>query len=581
MVNKEEFKPLYRFLKFIFPYRGKWFLILILGNATAILSLFNPYLAKLAIDEVIGRKDLRSLVLIGLTGAGLFLFNNLVNNVKESLEEYINKKVHFDLNRELFEHIHRLSLSWFRNKTTGDHLYLIGNDVGAVTAFVTGTLPGALWIIPRLLITLTIVFYLNWKMALASFILASFLYIPAYFFSKKIEKIREEIVTKSQDAFKMLEESFSHIHLIKAFGKEAAAVNKYLNSLTVNTGIDMKSNRLARMGGFVNELSAKIIIGLIGLYGGYQVIKGNMSVGSLTAIVAYLYTLIDLQVNLAGFLQGLKMNSFSCRRISEILDEKPQIVEAKNVKIVSFKKGEIVFDKVSFGYRPEKRIIENLYFRISGASHIAIAAPSGRGKTTILNLLVRLYDPLKGRILIDGHNIRDLSFSSLKGQIGFALQEPLLWNDSIENNIGYGKDDADMEDIIRVARMTGVDEFTDGLANGLRTIVGENACKLSEGQKQKISIARALIRDPKILILDEAMSSMDSASEEKIIANIKENQTGTTIITVSHRLSTVMSADLVYYFYKPDEMIVGRAENLFEINKEFAGLFSGQDKIPV
>ena len=578
-MNKKELRPLYRFLKLIFPYRKKWFLVLILSNATAIISLFNPYLAKLAIDEVVGRKDLSSLILISLTGAGIFLFNSLVNAIKESQEEYINKKVHFDLNKELFEHMHRLSLGWFRNQSTSDHIYIIENDGAAVTAFVTSTLPQALCVIPKLLLTLAIVFYLNWRMALASFILAPFIYIPSNFFSKKIEKIREEIIIKSQDVFKILEEGFSHIHLIKAFGNEATTIKKYLDSLIVNMGIDIKSNRWGRVGGFVSELSTKIIIGLIGLYGGYQVIKGNMSVGSLTAIIAYLLNLIYLQVHLASFLQGITMNSFSCRRLSEILDEKPQIVEARDAKNVLFKKGEIIFDSVSFWYHPEKRIIENLNFQISGASHIAIAAPSGRGKTTILNLLVRLYDPLKGQIIIDGCNIRDLSFSSLKGQIGFALQESFLWNESIENNIRYGREDADMKDIVGTAKMAGVDEFTDGLTNGLRTIIGENACKLSEGQKQKISIARALIRNPKILIFDEAMSSMDSASEEKIITNIKENRKGVTIITISHRLSTVMSADLVYYFYRPNEMIVDSAKNLFETNKEFADLFSGQDKI--
>ena len=580
-MNRKQFRPIYRFLKFIFPYRKQWVLVLLLGNATAILGLLNPFLAKLAIDNITGRKDLKSLVLIAVVGAVAFLFNSLVNNIKDSLDEYINKRVHFDLNRALFEHMHRLSLSWFRNKTTGEHLYVIDNDVGSVAGFLTGALPQVLWTITQLLFTFAMVFYLNWRMALASLVLAPFIYVPGHYFGKKIEKIREEIVRKSQDVFKMLEENFSHIHLIKAFGRETAAVHKYLNSLTVNMDIDMKSSRWARMGGFVNEFSTKIITGVIGLYGGYQVIKGNMSVGSLTATVAYLYSLIGLQAHLAGFPQSMTGALFSCRRVSEILDEEPAILETKNAKDVSFEGGEIIFDHVSFGYQPENCIIKDLNFRVPGASHIAIAAPSGRGKTTILNLLVRLYDPLDGRVLIDGHDIKDLKFSSLKERIGFVLQEPFLWNDSIENNIRYGRPDASFAQIIEAAQLAGVHEFVKDLGDQFKTVIGENACKISEGQKQKISIARALIRKPKILILDEAMSSMDSASEQRIVSNIKDYCKGSTLITVSHRLSTVMNADLVYYFFGPSRMIVDKAQNLLEYHKDFAHLFIGQDKILV
>jgi ATP-binding cassette subfamily B protein len=349
--------------------------------------------------------------------------------------------------------------------------------------------------------------------------------------------------------------------------------------LIVNIRIEITNARWESGASFINESASKIIIGLITFYGGYQVIKGRMTLGSLTAIMLYLHNLINLQYQFISFFETIMVGSVSCRRVSEILDERPQVIEAKDAKNLIFSRAEIIFKNISFGYRPDQYILKNMSFQIAGTAHIALIGPSGCGKTTLLNLLVRLYDPCEGKILIDGCNIKDLKFSVLKGQIGFALQEPFLWNDTIESNIRYGRQNATQEEIFTIARLSGIDDFVKLWPQGYQTIIGEDACKISEGQKQKIAIARALIKKPKILILDEAMSSMDSASEEKIISNIKSVQKDLTLIIVSHRLSTVMSADLGYYFFKPDEMIIDNPRNLCESNKEFNQLFIGQDRI--
>ncbi len=569
------------FLKFIIPYRKKWLLISILSGAAGLLGLIYPYLSKLIIDNGIGKKDSRSLVFLALIGGCVFLFNGLINGIKDFLERYIKTRVNFDLNKKLFTHIHKLSLSWFRERSAGEHIYKITHDIEVVKDFITSALPQALFIFPKSLFVLVIVFYLNWQMALFSLSLVPFLYLPPYYFNRKLERVYEELMRNSEEIFKNLEEAFFHIPLIKAFGKEAASIRKYFKKLILDIRINAKNVRLEILSSFTAELAAKIIIGMITLYGGYKVIGGTLSLGSLTAIMGYLYQLMNLQREFAAFFQTIMAGTFSCRRISEILDERPQIIESETAKNVIFKKATVKFNSVSFGYKSCEYILKNMSFWIEGGIHIAIAGPSGCGKTTLLNLLERLYDPWEGEILIDGYNIKDLKFSSLRKQIGFVLQEPFLWNDSIENNIMYGKEDASREEMFRVSGIAGVEEVVRTLNNGYATIIGENACKLSEGQKQKIAIARALIKTPKILILDEAMSSMDSASEERIISNIKKNQSDLTLITVSHRLSTVMSANLVYYFFRPNEMIVDKVQNLFECNRDFTRLFIGQDRILV
>ncbi|RKY29274.1 MAG: hypothetical protein DRP74_09040 [Candidatus Omnitrophota bacterium] len=341
----------------------------------------------------------------------------------------------------------------------------------------------------------------------------------------------------------------------------------------------MKNVRLELVSGFAGSLVNKVVIGLITFYGGYQVIKGRMTLGSLTAIMMYIGQLIGLQYSFARFFQNIALGLVSCQRVDEILDKRTKIVEAKQAKAVVFRRGQIQFRNVSFGYKQREPILSGINFDIGGGLHIALVGSSGCGKTTILNLILRLYEVWSGEIRIDGHNIKDLRFSSLRGQIGIALQEPFLWNDTIENNIRYAREDAGTREITEIAQLTGVDDFVKDLPGGYNTIIGENACKISEGQKQKIAIARALIKEPKILILDEAMSSMDPQSEEKIIKNIKDNFKDITLIIISHRLSTVMSAELVYFLTKEGNIIVDTAQNFLQRDRDFSRLFSHQGEL--
>jgi ABC-type multidrug transport system fused ATPase/permease subunit len=365
---------------------------------------------------------------------------------------------------------------------------------------------------------------------------------------------------------------------VKTFAKEAAEVRDYLRMRIANIRMSLKNTRLEVISGFAGSAANKVVIGLITFYGGYQVIKGRMTLGSLTAIMMYIGQLIGLQGSFAGLFQNIAFGLVSCQRVEEILDKQAKIVEKEDAKGVVFKKGQIVFKNISFGYREKEPILSGISFDIEGGNCIALVGPSGCGKTTILNLILRMYEPWAGEIIIDGYNIKELKFNSLRGQIGIALQEPFLFDDTIENNLRYGKEGSSFEEIIEVAKICKIDDFVNELPNGYQTIIGENACKLSEGQKQKIAIARALIKKPKILILDEAMSSMDSASEEKILLKIKQIPEILTVIIVSHRLSAVMKADLTYFLKRPDAIIINKSQQLLEEDEEFYNLFAAQIK---
>lgn len=578
---KFQFRSGKEFIKFILPYKHKWLVIIILSALTAGISLINPFLIKIIMDKGIVNRELRLFVILLIMAGAVYVCEGILNGIRQFLERDVTLKVNLDLNKRVFIHLNELSFSWFKDKSTGEHLYRMDYDIVMITDFITHSLPQAVYLFPKLILTTIMVLYLNWKMAIFCLGLAPFLYLTPYYFSKKMEKAWKNTIEVAEDICRYLQEIFSHIQLIKVVGREASSVENYLNRLMTKIKLEFKNIRLEILAGFSADAVSKIIIGLIAFYGGSQVIKGHLSLGGLTAIMVYLRQLMGLQSQFASFFQTSVLGLVSCERVSEILNVKSQIIEAKDAKEVIFKKAQILFKNVSFGYSPQEYILKNISFYIEGGSHIVIVGHSGCGKTTLLDLLVRLYDPWGGEILIDGYNLKVLKLKALKNQIGFALQQSLLWNDTLENNIRYAKDNVTEEEIFEVSALTGVDEFVKDSTQGYQTVIGENACKISEGQKQKIAIARALIKGPKILILDEAMSCMDSNSEEKIICNIKQSYKALTLISVSHRLSTVMNADRVYFFTQPDTMIVDSASNLLSHNKEFCDLFAAQSKICV
>lgn len=577
--NTSQFRLFLRFLRLIFPHYGKWTLILLLSAITSLLALVNPYLVSLVIDKAIGNNDLRLFIALSILGIIVFVIGGIMDGFQEYLARSIRLKVRFSLSKKVFTHINSLSFSWFQNKSTGENLYKVNYDIDRVTDLVTTVPPKAVSLLIKIPVIFFIILRFNWKMAVLSLVLAPFLYVAPFYFINKRKKVWERLIKNSEGVFKFLQESFSHSYIIKSFGKETSEARKYLRQLINNIRIELGSIRLEILNSFFSKVIDKLIIGLIVLYGGYQVIKARMTLGSLTAILAYLGQLVSMQSLFVVFFQTTALGLVSCKRVASVLDEKINITEDRNAKRVIFNKGEIVFNNISFGYLKDKAILKNLNFSIKHNKHVSLAASSGAGKTTILNLIVRLYDPWQGEIMIDGFNIRDIALADLKKQIGMVLQEPFLFNDTVKNNICYAREDASESEIIDSSRLSLGHDFIERLPERYDTIIGENACKLSEGEKQRIAIARALIKRPRILIMDEAFNAMDSLSEEKIIANIKRDLKETTIISVSHRLSTTMAADIVYFLNNRGEIIIGPGQELFQNNKEFQGLFRPQKEI--
>jgi len=565
-----------RFLKLLLPYRKKWLAILVLSVLGSLLSLVIPYLTIGVIDTSIGKKDFGSFLIYAAIGGIIFVIGESLNRARYWLEQIIKIKVSFDLHRKVFDHLQRLSYGWFQDKSTGEHIFKINYDIDTVADFITEALPQILFLVPRAIFIVAIVFYLNWKMALCALVLAPFLFLPGYFYSRIMEKLGEKLVQSSENVLSYLQELFSHIQLVKVWGAEKKSNRSFLHKLIANIRISASYLKPEIANGIAVQIITKLIIGLITLFGGYLVINGNLTLGALTAIMVYLTQLVGFQSQFAQFWQTNIAGTLSSGRLTRILDTQPQIQDGADAINLVFKKGDIEFKKVSFGYRPGEDVIKNLNFSIKGGEYWALVGPSGSGKSTILNLLVRLYDLREGAISIDSFDIRSITLLSLKNQIGVALQEHFLWNDTIFNNITYCCSGARLEDVEEISCIAGVDDFVKDLPLSYRTIIGENGSKLSEGQKQKIAIARALFKRPKILILDEAMSAMDSKSEEKITFNIKERYKAMTVIIVSHRFSTIKGCDRALYLSAKDMIIEDSIEGLVKNNLDFRMLFSGQ-----
>lgn len=542
------------------------------------VGLINPYLTKLIIDKAFANRDLRLFIILTVITGGVFILTAIINSLNSYLSRYIKLRLSFELNRKMFQKLQSFSYNFFQENTIGENLYKLGYDIEQLSSFITSFLQQIIILIPKTLLILAIIFYLNWKVALLALVIILLMCVLPGYIMKRLQEQLKILVGKSESFFAKLEEVLSRMQLIKAFGKEKTEAKNYIANVIKLIRMQLKVTRLEIGTSFMHNLMNRLALGTLVFYCGYQLIKGRLTLGTFSAMAMYINQLSEINNSSVSLFQEVSHWIVSYGRLEKILEMQPAKIENVCSQDVIFSRGNIEFRNVTFCYKKDKMILENLSFSVPGGSFVAFAGPSGVGKTTMVNLLLRLFRPLEGRILIDGVDINNIKSNSFYRQIGVALQWPLLWNNSIENNIKYSNKEASINEIREVARISRIDDFVNTLPQGYSTVIGEGACRLSHGQRQRIAIARALIKRPKILILDEALSSVDSENESKIIKNIKEAFKGVTIIIISHRLSTVMTAELVYFIQNSREIISAAPQLLLDTNEVFYNLFSAQAK---
>ena len=550
--------------------------VILLSAVILPLNLVIPYFIKIIIDKAYLASNLHSLISLLSLGIGILVFTTIVSALIEYQQKKIKNKINFSLSQDIFNHIQRLPLNFFRRQSSGEYIYKISYDVEKVSLFISEVIPQILFLLPRLVFIVGIMFYLNFRLAILVFCLIAAVYLNFYIFHLKIKELSQACIDKHQNIFKGLQEIFSRIVLVKAFGREDYEIKKLKEGFFQKLTAELKEAKLeifsTIFGGFTYM---QLMLVAIALYGGYQLAKGATTFGSLVAVMLYVFQISEVQRKAESFLKGMIINSLSCQRLAEIMDQ-PEKILSPEAAVCKFTKGEIEFKDISFSYQPKKIIFKKMNFVFPAKTKLALVGPSGCGKTTLLNLILGLYNLESGLISVDGFDSRKVNSDSLKDQCGVALQESFLWNDTVKNNILYGKPLASFDEVVLAAKFAKADDFICALPLGYETIIGENAYKLSEGQKQRIAIARALIKRSKILMLDEAMASLDSETEEKIMENIKREFNDSTIIIVSHRISVVKNMDLVYFLQTPNKMDIATHDVLLEKNQRYKELFSSQ-----
>ena len=545
---------LQRVFSYLKPYWRQLALVLACIAVSSVCSLFPSILTGNIIDVLTGKDmggwfgaGLSALVKLILLSLGLNLASNLIGVGQNYLNNWIAQHISYDMRNQMYRHLQKMSQRFFTTANQGDIITRMTSDISGVESVVTGTFTSILSNTITLVVAVIAMFRKNWILALVGIAVVPLFTLPTRMAGKRRWKLAGEAQACNDEINGILNEtlSVSGQLLVKLFGREDAEFSRYREA----NGRMIRLNIRERMAGrwFFMLLSTLTAIGpmLLYLVGGILIMRydSSLSVGDITVLVALLgrmygpvNSLLNIQVE---WIRSMAMFT----RIFEYYDMKPEIEEKADAKELKDARGEIEFRHVGFSYDGERQILQDISFTLHSGDCIAIVGPSGSGKSTIVNLIPRLWDPTTGSVTFDGTDVRDYTLHSLRDEIGVVTQETYLFNGTIRENLRYAKPDATEEDMIRACRQANIYDFIEKQPEGLDTVVGNRGLKLSGGEKQRISIARALLKDPALLIFDEATSALDSISEAAIQAAINPLIEARTSILIAHRLSTILAAD--------------------------------------
>ncbi len=474
-----------------------------------------------------------------------FVIKGIFGYLQNYLGKYLTQKIILNLRIRLYSKLQTFSLSFFDRNKSGQLISKITNDV----AFLQHQLNNGIaqFLIQPVTIVVLLIYgaLIYWKMVVLIIFLVPLASLFIQWFSKKMRAIGRRIQAKAGDILQVLVETISAIRVVKAFNTEEREINRFNEENRKNFQALMKGARLNAAFTPVVELTASLFIALVLFYVGYEMLRGNLQQQDIGTLLVIFLTVGEPIRAMSISFSVLPHTLAAVDRIYSIFDEVPDVQEAPTAYNLPPVKGEIVFSGVSFGYEPRVMVLKEINLKINPGESVALVGPSGAGKTTIANLIPRFYDPVAGAIYLDGHNLKDVTFSSLRRQIGIVAQETILFAGTIAENIAYGKPGATREEIIAAAKIANAHDFITALPEGYQTVVGERGVSLSGGQRQRIAIARAVLLNPRILILDEATSSLDAESEALVQEALARIMKGRTSVIIAHRLSTVRKADRI------------------------------------
>jgi len=535
-------------------------LLAVVGESGA--NLAQPWPLKIVLDYLLQSKKPPPWMAIPLHWIGpnrLAILNfavlavaiiAIVGAISSYLENYlttsVGQSVMHDLRRTLYHHIHRLSLAEHDEKRTGDLIGRVTTDIEAIQSFITTALLGILNSILTLVGIIGIMLYLNWRFTLISLAIAPVLFMVVYIFTRRIKKASRAVRKKESELLSIVQEVFSSIRVVKAFAREDYEERRFERQSLENVETALLARNLKGTLAPIVDVIVAIGTCLMLGYGARLVLAGQLTAGDLVVFLLYLGMMYKPMRDLSKMTDTASKAEVGFDRIREVLETESGMRDLPGARRAGRFQGKIEFDKVSFGYKPDQLILKDVSFEIEPGQVAAFVGPTGGGKTTIISLIARFYDPLSGGVKIDGTHIRNYTMKSLRQQISFVLQETLLFRAPVWENIAYGRPEANRAEIIRAAKLANAHEFIEEMPEGYDTMVGERGVTLSGGQRQRIAIARAVIRNTPILVLDEPTSGLDAVSEQAVFEALDRLMEGKTSIVIAHHLATIRRADIIF-----------------------------------
>lgn len=565
-----------RLLTYLRPYTAEVIKTLLLMAAVIVVELFNPYMLKLGIDKYIAEGDWKNLFVLG----GVMIVANIVAVVCSRLRMLIMGRVSnniiLTIRQQLYSHIQKLSFSFFDSRPTGKILSRIIGDVNSLNDVFANSVTSLVPELVKIVAVVVIMMVMNYRLGIVALITLPFMLVVFFFISTASRKRWQIHRKKSSNLNAFTHEDFSGIRVVQSFAAEQETSSTFLQLCNEWRDSFVRAVRINDFFWPTTEMSWGIGTILVFWFGSRMIETGNITPGLLVAFSGYVSMFWQPIMNISNFYNQLVTNMAGAERIFEILDIEPDIKDRPDAKPLPEIKGDVSFRNVTFGYDEGQEVLKDVTFDVPAWQTVALVGSTGAGKTTIVNLISRFYEVTSGEVLIDGHNVNDVTLESLRSQIGVMPQDTFLFSATIMENIRYGKLDATDEEVIEAAKAVSAHDFIMKLEKGYQTEVNERGTRLSAGQRQLIAFARALLANPRILILDEATASIDTHTERLVQQGIQKLLEGRTSFVIAHRLSTIRNADRIMVVEEGGIAESGTHEELIRLRGQYYNLYTSQ-----
>ena len=565
-----------RLLAYIKPYTRRLALAVVCIIMAAAANLYLPWIIKDMIDDVLMSKDM---VMLNLIAAGILvvMFTRGVFYYGQSyLVSYVGQRVIIDVRSVLFRKFQRMPLSYYDKQQTGTVMSYITNDVAVMQSAIVDNLIELVTEGSILIGSLAMMIYLDWKLSLLTLMTIPLVGFAMKIFGRKLKRSSTVIQERVAEITSLLQESISAIRVVKSFVRESYEIKRFEDENWRNFQAAMKNVKLSSLLTPTVEFLAAIAVTFIVWFGGYEVVNGVITAGELVAFLTYAVNLANPVKRLSRVYAAIQKAMAAADRVFNVMDLDEKITDVPDAKPLPPIKGKVEFKDITFSYKEGQPALQHISLKAEPGQMIALVGPSGSGKSTIANLIPRFYDVDSGVITIDDHDIRQVTADSLREQIGLVPQETMLFSTTVMENIRYGRLDATDEEVIEAAKAANAEEFIKELPEGYDTKLGERGLNLSGGQRQRLAIARAILKNPRVLILDEATSALDTESE-KIVQDALDNlMVGRTSFVIAHRLSTIFNADQIFVVENGHLREHGTHEELLAAGGLYSNLYNIQ-----